>query len=174
MPRRIDAPFRAFETGPHVVPAPTAVSHGVPVVEILRHAAAIHQRVDRARSADHATARPVHAAAVQPRIGLRLILPIDRSVGEGAAVADGGLDPEPVIAAAGFEYEYAVASARREPLGEHAARGARADDDVVELIHAASLTGAPGLAMPFRDPPMIFFEMPWRQVRRETGANPVW
>ena len=128
-----------------------------PIIEILRHAAAVDQRIDGARSADHPPARPVDAAAIEARIRERLVFPIDRGVGKGAAVADGRLDPKAPIRAAGFEHQYPVAATGRQAIGKDAARGARADDDVVKVIHVRSLVFRPCGAMPFRDSPMSFF-----------------
>ena len=71
----------------------------------------------------------------RPGLGLRLVLPVDLRVGERESVADRRLDPKARVRAAGLEDEHAIAPARRQAIGEHAARGAGADDDVVEIIH---------------------------------------
>ena len=138
--RGVDPPLRAFEVGEHVVPSPADVAHAAPIVEIRRHAAAIDQRVDGTRAADHAAARPVHGTAVQARDLLRLVFPVHRRIGKRAPVADRRPDPEARIGPAGLEHQHPIAAARGQSVGEHAARGTRADDDVVEILPRKELS----------------------------------
>ncbi len=161
----IDAPLGSLEIRAHVVPTPADIAHLPPIIEIRRHPAAVDQRIDGARTAQHAAARPIDTAAVQAGIGQGLVLPIDRGVGKRAAVADGRLDPKAPVGAAGLENQHTVAAARRQALGKHAAGGAGADDYVVKGFHVRSLVFRPCGAMPFRDSPMSFFA-PLRPVAK--------
>ena len=166
-PLRIDAAFRPLEVRPHVVPGPAHMPHRPPVVEIGGHPAAINQRVDGTRASEHAASRPIHGAALEARYGCRLVSPVDRGIGEGAAVTDRRLDPEAGVRSTRLENQDPLPAARRQSLREHAAGRARADDDEVELFHAAgSLSSSPVIAMPFRDPPMSFFEKPRSVAQR--------
>ena len=135
---RVDAPLVLLEVGAHVVPAPAGVAHVAPVVEIDRHAAAVDQRVDRARTADDPAARPVHRAPAEFRIRPGLVLPVHCRIGERAAVADRRADPEGPVGATRLEDEYPVAPAGGEPVGQHAAGGARADDDEINTFHGGA------------------------------------
>src|SRR3984885_9923802 len=137
--RRIDAPLGSFEVGAHIVPAPADIAHAPPIVEVLRHAPAIDQSVDGARAPQHLAPRPIDAPSVESRIRSGLVLPIDLGIGECAAVSDGRPDPESPIRAAGFENQHSVAPACGQPIGEHAARGARSDDYVVKALHCNEL-----------------------------------
>ncbi len=140
MAGRIDAALRAFEVRPHVVPAPAGVAHLPPVIEVRGHSAAIDQCIDGTRPADHAAARPIDAPPIEPGIRQRLVLPIDLRISECAPVADRRLDPESPVRAAGFENQYPVARSGGQAIRKDAAGGARADDDVVELIHLRELS----------------------------------
>src|SRR5450631_3781403 len=155
--RRIHTALRSLEIRAHVVPTPAGIAQLPPIVEIRRHPAAVDQRIDGTRSAEHPAARPIDAAPVQARIRQGLVLPIDRGVGKGASVPDGCLDPKSLIGAAGFENQDPVASAGRQTIGKDAAGGAGADDYVVKAFHVRSLVFRPRRAMPFRDSPILFF-----------------
>ncbi len=121
-----------LEIGQHVVVAPADIAELAPVVEILLLAADIDAAIDRARAAQHLAARLNDAAAVELGLGLALIEPVDLRVLEQLAVAQGDVDPGVAVLAAGLEQQHALGAGRREPVGEHAARRAAADDHVVE------------------------------------------
>src|ERR1700675_1965343 len=129
--------LRFLEVRPDVVPPPTDITHLSPIIEVRGHPTAVHQCVDGTRAADHAAARPIDAAPIEPRIWAGLVLPIDRRVRKGSSVTDRRLDPKSPIGAASFENQYPVAPTRRQALGEHAARGAGADDYVFKVLHPA-------------------------------------
>src|SRR3546814_7091578 len=57
-------------------------------------------------------------------VGARIILRVE--------VADGHVDPEPAVLAARFQQRHRHLGIGRQPVGETAARGAGADDHVVE------------------------------------------
>ena len=58
----------------------------------------------------------------------------DRAVaGEDVRDARGNPDPHPAVVFAGFQQQHAVLPRCGQPIGQHAAGGAGADDDVVEF-----------------------------------------
>ena len=134
-----DATLGSLEVGTYLVPAPAGISEITPVVEIGRHPAAVHHGVDGARSAHDPAAGPVHTSIVEAAAAAGLEFPIDARIGEGDAVADGRLDPEPRVRAAGLEDQDAIAPAGGQPVRQYASRGARTHDDVVEALHAGQL-----------------------------------
>src|SRR5260370_38065192 len=77
------------------------------------------------------------AAIVELGLGLALIEPVESGVLEQLAVAQGDVDPGMAVLAAGLEQQHAMRAGRREPVGEHAARRAAADDHVVEAAVVA-------------------------------------
>ena len=125
--------LRLDEIRQHVVPRPAGVSKPGPMVVILVLAADRNQPIDRARSAEHATARPVDPASVHVGIGLGVELPVDEWVPHRAAVSDRQLNPEPAVVRPRLQQGDAVARIGGEPVGQHATGGTRADDDEVEL-----------------------------------------
>ena len=125
--------FGLHEDRQHVLPRPAGVAGQLrPLVVVARLAAQIEHRVDRGAAAEHAPARIADRAAVQPRLGLGLVAPVGALVADAVEIADGDVDPHPVVFAAGFQQQNRVARIGREAVGEDAAGGAGADDDVVE------------------------------------------
>ena len=84
--------------------------------------------VDGAGSAEHLAARPVARPPRGRRDRLGRVHPVDPRVEEGAAVADGHLQPEAAVAAAGLEEQDPAAPVLAQTAGDHAARRAGADD----------------------------------------------
>src|SRR3984893_19421376 len=80
--------LRLDEIRQHVVPRPAGVSKSGPMVVILVLTTDRNQPIDRARSAEHATARPVDLASVHVAVGLGVELPVDEPVPPRAAVSD--------------------------------------------------------------------------------------
>ena len=122
------------EVRQHVAPAPARIAERFPSVVVLGLAAHEDHGVDRARAAEELAARPVAGPSGERGLGLGAVHPVDARLEEALAVADRHLHPETLVAAARFEQQHAVASARGQPVGEHAARGARAHDDVIECV----------------------------------------
>jgi len=89
--------LRLDEIRQHVVPRPAGVSKPGPMVVILVLTADRNQPIDRARSAEHATARPVDPASVHVAVGLGVELPVDERVPHRAAVSDRQRNPEPAV-----------------------------------------------------------------------------
>ena len=131
--------FRALEDRQHARPRPRAVAGDArPLVVVAPLAAEVQHRVDRRAAAEHLAARVQDRAAVEPRVGLGAIAPVGARVADAVEVADRDVDPDPVVLAAGLEQQHVDVGIRGEPVGEHAAGGARADDDVVpraERLH---------------------------------------
>ena len=146
--RLLDAPFsaramksagagvmvlHAFEQGQHIVPAPAFEAELPPAIVVLRLSAQIKHGVDGGRPADDAPARIVQRAAVEPRLALRLVKPVGARIADREEIAGGNVKPDPVIAPARFEQQHAIARIGRQTVGEHAARGPRAGNDVIEF-----------------------------------------
>ncbi len=123
--------LEAAEPRQHVGERPARVAKRGPRVVVLALTADGDQSVDRRRAAERAAARPVHLASVHPRIGLRVKPPVEDRVEHRLRVADGDVDPRIAVARTGLEQQHRMPAPGREPVGEHASRGAGADDDVV-------------------------------------------
>ena len=144
--RMLDPPFAAggvmlacaeemvlvlLEHRQHVVPAPAGEAELAPVVVVGGLAAHVDHGVDRRRAADHLAARIVQRAAVEAGHRFGLEHPVRARIADGEQIADRDVEPDPVVAAAGFEHQHAVVRIGRQPIRQHAAGRARADDDVV-------------------------------------------
>ena len=169
-PRRLDPPLaagavelvgappmvlRALEQGQHVVPGPAGIAELAPVVVVGRLAAHVDHAVDGRAAAQHLAARIVQRAPVQAGIGLGLEAPVGARVAHGVEIADGNVDPVVVVAAARLQQQHAVPGVGRQPVGQHAAGRAGADDDVVEF-------------------PRCLRHRPFRRYPLRPGASMVW
>src|SRR5205085_4623785 len=110
---------------------PAGIAELPPVVEIFGLAADIDHAVDRRGTAEHLAARPEYAAIPGAGIGLGLVAPIDRRVGEGLAKTERDVDPAIAVLAAGLEQEHARRRILAEPRRDCAPGRAGADDDEV-------------------------------------------
>ena len=128
-----------LEQRQHLVPRPAAAAHLRPAVVILRLAAHVEQPVDRGRAAQHLAARPAQGATVEAGVGLGHQAPVGAGVAHGLEVADRHVDPGIAVPPARFEHRHAVAAVGAETVGQHAARRARAHDDVIEFHQIPSL-----------------------------------
>ena len=96
--------------------------------------------VDRGGAAERLAARRVDAAAAGPGTRLLLVGPVDALHVKGLDEAGRQMDVGMPIPRPGFEHADAGAGVFAQPVGEHAARGARAHDHIVECIcHLATL-----------------------------------
>ena len=128
------AVLHALEVGQAmgVVPRLHPLARG-PALVVQRVAALEDHAVDAARSAQDLPARVVDAAAAHVWLGLRLVLPVVEAVADREGQRRGHVDehiPRPVRAPC-LQDQDTVARIRGEAIGEHAARGAAADDYVV-------------------------------------------
>ena len=130
-----DPALHAPEIGQHVRIAPVAIAHLRPGVEILALAAVVDVTVDRGRAAERLAARRIDAAASGPRARLLLVGPVDALHVEGLDETGRQMDVGMPIPRPGLEHADAGRGVFAEPVGEHAAGGARAHDHIVESIH---------------------------------------
>src|SRR5712691_9825859 len=122
----------AAEIGQHILEAPAGIAELAPMIEVRRLAADVEQAVDRARPAQHFPTRLDDPPAVELRLGLRAVEPIDLGVGEQLAVAERDVDPDVAVVPARLQEENAMAAGGGQAIGENAAGGAGADDDIIE------------------------------------------
>ncbi|MFK4508920.1 hypothetical protein ABIF81_004098 [Bradyrhizobium daqingense] len=157
-PRRFDAPaapsavmlagaeevvFELLEQRQHVVIAPAGHTELAPVIVIGSLSAHRDHGIDRRAAADHLAAGIGQRAAVQARLGLGLEHPVRARIADREEIADGNVEPDPIVVAAGFEGEDAVVAIGRQPIGDDAARRTGPDDNVVKFTfeppwHSAS------------------------------------
>ena len=136
-----------FEERQHVVGAPAGKPELAPMVVVGGLAAHIDHGVDGGGAADHLAARIIEAAAVEPLLRLGLEHPVRARIADGEQVADRDMEPNPIVPPAGLEQQHAAICVGGEPVGQHAAGGAGADDDVVVLAFQRCWLGhdrAPG------------------------------
>jgi hypothetical protein len=92
---------------------------------------------------DHLAAWIIEAAAVEAFFGLGLETPVGARIADGEQIADRDVKPDPVVAAARFENQDALAGVGGEPIGQNAAGRAGADDDVVVFAFDRRCPGHP-------------------------------
>ena len=105
------------------------------MVEVERMASHVDHPVDGARPSERLAARPAHRAAIQAGDRLRRVPPVEALVLEEPRHACRSVDPEVVGRRARLQQEHALLGVLGQPRGDYAARGARADDNVVKLVH---------------------------------------
>ena len=127
-----------LEIGQHVVIAPAGIAALAPAIVILVLAPHIEQAVDRARTAEHFSARLEHLAAVQSRLRLGLVHPVDGFFLEQFSVAERHVDPEVAVLRSGLQQQHGVLAVGAQAIGEHTSGRAGADDDVVEFGSSCS------------------------------------
>ena len=91
----------------HVIGTPAGEPELAPMVVIGGLAAHVDHGVDGRGAADHLAARIVEAAAVEALLRLGLEHPIRARIADGEEIADGDVEPDPIILAAGFEQQHA-------------------------------------------------------------------
>ena len=124
--------FHALEDRQHVLVAPAAIAELRPVIVVLRLAADIDHAVDRARAAQHFSARHLDAPAARALVGLRRVAPVDGRMVDHLGDADRDARPEVVRAfGARLEQQHPMGAALRQPAGDDRAGRTGADDDVV-------------------------------------------
>ena len=132
-----DAPLHAPEIGEHVGVAPAAVAELRPGVEVHGLAAIVDVAVDRAGAAQRLAARGEDAPPAGPRAGLHAVEPVHARIVVGLDEAGGDVDVGVPVARARLEHAHAGLAVRGQPVGEHAAGRARADDHIVIRLQAA-------------------------------------
>src|SRR5690606_38856081 len=132
--------FGSLEKRQHLPIAPPVGAQPLPVVEVCMLPTDVQQPVDGAGAAQHAAARPHDGAVAGGLLGFGGELPREPGVVDGAKVPDRQTQPEIAAAAARLDQEDTAAGVGAEPVGQHAACRARADNDVVVA------PGPPGVA----------------------------
>ena len=121
----------APEVRQHVVVRPAAVAHLRPGVEVPGLAADVEVTVDRARPAQHLAAREEDRPVVDARPRVGRVAPVEARILEGLQEPDRCPDIGMRVRAPGLQHQHADARVLRQPVGQHAAGRAGADDDVV-------------------------------------------
>ncbi len=121
----------ALEQRQDVVPTPARVAHLGPAVVILRLAAHVKKPVQRGRTAQDLSPRPVEPPSVQARVRLGPVAPVHRRVVHHLEIADRDMDPRVPVTTAGLQQDDLDRRVGRETIREHASGRARADDHVV-------------------------------------------
>jgi hypothetical protein len=129
-------PFRpllgATKVRQHVAIAPARGALFLPALEILWVAAREHHSVDRRRAAQDLAARRVHPPAAERRLGLGVIAPVVLVHVHRNRQSRGHLNVERAVRAAVLKHQHGVRAVRAQAIGQHASRGARADDHIVK------------------------------------------
>ena len=122
------------EVGQHVGVTPARIAEIAPPVVVLVLSAYVEEAVDRGRSAEHLAARLRDPPVGGARLRLARIEPVHRGIGEVLSVSERNVYPRAAVLAARLQQEHRAASRRGKPVGQHAARGARADHDEIVRV----------------------------------------
>ena len=104
------------------------------MIVILVLPAYIEQAVYRARSTQHLASRLDDLPVVELGFRFGFVEPVDLWVVEQFGEAERHVNPEMAVMSAGLQQQHAMAARSGQPVGEHAAGGTGADDDVVEIF----------------------------------------
>ncbi len=120
-----------LEQRQHVLVAPAAAAHLRPAVVVARVAAHVEHAVDRRAPAEHLAARPMQGAP--RRAGLRLgkEVPVEARMAHQLDHAGRNVNERAGIARTRLDQQHACRAILAQPARQHAASGARADDDVI-------------------------------------------
>src|SRR5579863_7818621 len=127
----------------HVLVGPPGGPISDPVAEVAALAPYIDECIDRSAAPLNLPARAIDRATAQSRFGLCVIHPVATLVVVRVEIAKGHLKAQRVIRSAGLEHQDRIRSGLRQTAGKHAARGARAHDDVVVVHRLAGSLAAP-------------------------------
>ncbi|MNE37513.1 hypothetical protein D3C80_1313670 [compost metagenome] len=119
------------EQRPQLFPAPAGVAFGGPAVVVTGLAAHVDHPVDRRAAAEHLAARVLQRTAVEAGDFVGVEAPVGTRVADAIEVADGNVNPGVVVRATGFQQQDAVGRVGGKPVGQQAAGGTGADDEVV-------------------------------------------
>ena len=92
----------------------------------------VDHAVDGRTTAEDASPRIAKRPAVQARRGVGGEAPIGARITHAKEIADGDVNPDVVVLAAGFQEGDGVGRVFRQPVGKDAPGGAGADDDEIE------------------------------------------
>ena len=125
----------ALEVGQHIGVSPAAVAPLRPTVVVHALAAIVDVAVDGRGAAERLAARRSDGAAACPLADLHLVKPVHARVDHGVHEARRYMDEGAPVAPPRLQNANAGLAVLAQAVGEHGARGARADDDVIEGIH---------------------------------------
>ncbi len=120
-----------LEERDHVREAPADISHGGPRIEVRAASANVDHRVHGTGSAQHFSARPVEAAAVQEILRLSREVPVDIGF-EEFRKGGGDVDFAFAIGGAGFDEQDGRRGIFGEAGSEHTSGAAGSNYDVIE------------------------------------------
>ncbi|MNP56212.1 hypothetical protein D3C76_1509210 [compost metagenome] len=123
------------EVRQHVLEAPAVVAVGRPVIEVMGLSTHVDHRVDRARTTLHLAARGIDLTVVQLLLRAAVVHPVEGRVVIHFGEADRDPEPQGTVLSARLQQQHRVFSGGREAIGQDAACGASASDDVV-VCHA--------------------------------------
>ena len=123
--------FRALEIGQHVGVAPAFETLLPPQIVVARMAALIAHAVDRGAAAQELAARQRQFLAVELRLGLALIAPIEARIRRRHRPGDRQPQQRMTIGTAGFEQQDGNILVLGQARGDRATGRAGPDDDVV-------------------------------------------
>jgi len=148
------------ERGLYVIPTPTRQTELTPMIIVGGLSAHRDHGVDGGRAADHLAAGIGQRAAVEARLALGLEHPVRARIADREEIPDRDVKPDPVVVAAGFQEQHTGVGIGRQPVGDDAARGARADHAEIgcqKLRHECSVSGRDLIGV-FRPPEMFLQE----------------
>src|SRR5262249_54796908 len=149
----------ALEVGEHLGVRPAAAAVLRPPIVVAAVTAHVGHDVDRRAAAEHLAAHRLDPAVVEPGLGLRVVAPVEHPVLPDLAEPDRHVDQGMRIAPTGFQHQHANRWGGGEPVREHAARRAGADDDVVVFVplghHLSVAAPRPAGPQPRHGPPRL-------------------
>src|SRR5690625_2102131 len=125
--------FQLLEVGQNFLEAPAGAAALGPTVVVLLLAPDVDHAVDERGAAEAAAPGNGDPAIVGRLFRLAPEAPVPALVDEQLAEARRDRNPEAARLAAGLQQQHPVPARSRQAVGQHAARGAAAHDDVVEL-----------------------------------------
>ena len=116
-----------------VVPSPCIIACDLrPLVVVPRLAAHINHAIDTAATAQYFAARVAQLPAVKALVGLGFVQPVGAWVAYAVQITHRNMNPVVIIFAACFNQQYALSFIAAQAVGQQAACGTTANDDVVE------------------------------------------
>ena len=125
--------FHALIQRQEIFPAPTGIAQRCPAIVVCALAAHINHAVDRRTAAQHATTRITELATIQSGISLSAVTPIGARVADAVQIANGDMDPVPVILAAGLKQQHTIFRIGRQAISQYTACRACTNDDVIKV-----------------------------------------
>ena len=124
--------FGAQKVGQHLVKRPAGVPLGSPLVVVFALATDVNHGVDGARPTQHLAAGLVAAPTVQPSLRYGVKLPVELPGLRQRGHAQGAVDQHAFVGSASLQQGYPHRRVLGKASGQHTARRAGANDDVVK------------------------------------------